>query len=1013
MIKKLQLTLLLSLLFASFAFAQSGTLTGVVTDSRTGEEIPGVNIYIPALERGASTTPDGRYTIENIPVGEYTVTFTFIGYTRQELNIAISAGSNTRDIELQQDLIGLDEVVVTGYGTETKREVTGSISSVRAADFEDVPVTNVESILQGRAAGVRAAATSGTPGAGLSVRIRGRGSINAGTQPLYVVDGVQISFSNQNGANDNTPLNSIPPENIESIEVLKDAAAASIYGAQAGNGVVLITTKRGQVGTPQVSVSMSRGATDHIRNNDYFDRDQWLEYFQAAVQYDNPGASPEVVEGFVRNSFLPLFGLDPATPFDELPDTDWFEFNYRTGVSQTYRATVSGGTESSRYRVSGGYENTDGYIRENNYQNYTLNGNFDQQLTDKLSSQVNINLSTQSFIGPCQDGFFVNCPISQAAFTSPLARPFLEDGSFSPYFPLVGAANNPAITLSDNNRRETDVLQILGSISANYNFYDWLSLNSRIGMDFRQEDETFYSSAIANPADNGSLTQITAPTSNFITSTTLNFSRDINELNSISGLVGFEYRRDYTEQFSATGIGFPNPLFSVLNSTASPTGAAGFNNEFRQVGYFTQLKYNYDDRYRVNLSARYDGSSRFGSETRFGFFPSGSVAWSISEEDFFDVEAVSDLKLRAGYGITGNSNIGLYAARGLYGTSGSYAGSTALRPSQLANDQLSWEKSRTTNLGLDYELFSGRIYGSFDVYRRNTTDLLLEQPLPIDSNFDSIDRNIGEVQNQGLEIVINSVNVSTSDFQWTTRFNISFNENEVIALSEGVERLNPASIQPVEVGRSIDAWRVIQFAGVNPADGRPIWYDANGELTYTPDFDDDAQFFGGAEEDSYGGIGNTFRYKGLSLRAFFQFGLGQRAIPQQVTAFGINQVGGSFTNGIEQRLTEAWRQPGDIATYPAPTRAFTYAASSGYFITSSDKLYETDYIRLKDVTLSYNLPRSITERAGIRNLRVFASGLNLATWTSYIGFDPEVAGDVTSASIPVGRTIRGGIEIDF
>jgi TonB-linked SusC/RagA family outer membrane protein len=715
----------------------------------------------------------------------------------------------------------------------------------------------------------------------------------------------------------------------------------------------------------------------------------------------------------VRGNFLPLFGLDPTTPFNELPDTDWFDFNYRTGVSQDYNATISGGTESSRYRVSAGYENTDGYIRENNFQNYSLSGNFDQQLTDKLSSQVNINLSSQQFVGPCQDGFFINCPISQSAFTSPLARPFLEDGSFSPFFPLVGAQNNPAIQLSENRVRETDVLQILGSLSATYNFYEWLSLTSRLGLDFRQENETFYSSAIANPADNGSLTEITAPTTNFITTTTLNFDRPINESNTISGLLGVEYRRDYTSQFSASGIGFPNPLFRVLNSTAEPTAAAGFNNEFRNAGYFAQLKYNYDNRYRVNFTARYDGSSRFGSDTRFGFFPSGSVAWTVSEEDFFNIDFISDLKLRAGYGVTGNSNIGLYAARGLYNTAGSYSGATALRPNQLANQELSWERAVTANLGLDYELFNGRIYGSIDAYRRNTTDLLLGQPLPGDSGFGSITRNIGEVQNQGLEFVITSVNVQTRDFSWSTRFNISFNENEVIALSENEEALNPASIQPVQVGRSIDEWRVIRYAGVNPADGRPIWYDADGELTYTPDFDDDAQFFGRADETGYGGIGNTFSYKGFSLRAFFQFGFGQRAIPQQVTAFGLNQVGGSFTNGVEQRLTEAWRQPGDIATYPAPTRAFTYAESSGYFITSSDKLYETDYVRLKDVTVSYNLPSSITERAGLGNLRLYVSGLNLVTWTSYIGFDPEVAGDVTSASIPVGRTIRGGVQIQF
>lgn len=1013
MLRKLLYIVMVCLFTSASAFAQNGTLTGTVTDSETGETVPGANVLLEEIQRGAATNSDGEYRISDIPVGTYTLRVTFVGYKANIQQIQVQSGENTVDVDLVPGEIGLDELVVTGYGTETKRELTGSISSVRSQDFENIPVQNTESILQGRAAGVRAASTSGTPGAGLSVQIRGQSSINAGSQPLYIVDGVQVSFTNQNGANDNTPLNAIDPANIESIEVLKDAAAASIYGAQAGNGVVLITTKRGQAGDTQVSVSMSRGATSNIKNNDYFNRDQFITYFLEAIQYDNPGASPQAVENFFRANFVPLFGFDASTPFNELPDTDWFEFNYRRGVQQNYRATISGGTEASTYRISAGYENVDGYIRENNFKNYSISGNFDQKLTSKLSTQVNINLSNQDFVGPCQDGFFINCPISQAAFTSPLARPFLDDGSFSPYFPLVGASNNPAIQLSDERVRQTNVIQILGSVNATYNFKPWLSLSTRLGLDFRQENETFFSSPVANPGDNGSLTEITAPTTNFISSSTLSATRTFDEVHNTSALLGFEYRRDFTRQFSASGIGFPNPLFRVLNTTATPTGAAGFNSEFRQAGYFGQIKYNYDQRYFAKFSARYDGSSRFGAEKRFGFFPSGSVAWSISDEDFFNVGFISNLKARVGYGITGNSEIGTFAALGLFGTAGSYNGSTALRPTQLANNLLTWERSESLNAGIDYDLFAGRLYGSIDVYRKTNDELLLNQPLPNDSGFGAITRNVGKVKNEGIEFVINSVNLRQGDFQWSSRFNLSINRNEVLELSENEDRLNPAGIQPVAVGHSIDAWRVIQYAGVNPADGRPMWYDANGELTYRPDFDDDAKFFDGAEEDAYGGIGNTFRYKGLTLSTFFQFSYGQRAIPQQVVAFGLNQVGGSFTNGLDRRLEDAWREPGDIKPYPAPTRRFTYAESSGYFITSSDKIYDASYIRLKDVTLSYNLPTSLTEKANLSNVRFYMSGLNLLTWTSYIGFDPEVAGDVTTASIPVGRTITGGVELQF
>jgi TonB-linked SusC/RagA family outer membrane protein len=1008
MLKKLQL-LAFALLLPVISVAQSGSVTGTITDANTGEPLIGATVSLKSQPSiGAAADVNGEYNLSNLSPGTYVLVAQFVGFKRAETTVEVSSENLTVNFTLSEDLLGLDELIVTGYSTQLKREITGSISSIRAQEISKVPQQNAAGILQGRAAGVTVTSTSGTPGAGLQVRIRGIGSINADSDPLYVVDGVQMSFTNLSGTNDNTPLNAIDPDDIESIEILKDAAASAIYGSQAANGVVLITTKSGRnTGKPIVTLSTQRGATTFIQGNEYFSRDQAIEYGIASFAYDG-AADPEQA---YRNNFLPAFGFSPDTPFSELPDTDWYDFNNQTGTSEEYRISVTGGNEASTYRISAGYENTDGYIKENNFENYNIAGRFNQQLSDKLSSEFNVRLSSQSFAGPCQDGFFTNCPISAAGFTSPLSRPYLDDGSYSPYF-LFGAGTNPALIFNENSR-ETKVLQILTSLAARYEVSNTLSIRTQVSMDYREDNDKIYSSPLGRPASSGRLTHIEANTPNFQTNTTINYANSFGTSHNVSGLVGFEYRRDYTSQVLVQGEGFPNGFFDVLDLTATPTAAGGFNTEFRTAGYFTSWKYNYDEKYFLTVTARYDGSSKFGSETKFGFFPSASVGWAISEEDFFNFEKVDDLKVRLSYGSTGNQGIGNFAALGLYGESGSYGGVTALSATQLGNDLLSWEASETINAGLDLTLFEGRVNTSVDVYRKTNSDLLLGEPLPLSSGFEDVTRNIGKVQNEGIEFQINTVNVQRGDFQWSTRMNIATNRNEILELSDGTEELFPGDAVPFRVGKSVNAIQAVRWAGVNPADGRPMWYDKDGNLTYTPVFNEDAVFIDGADQDVIGGFGNTLRYKGFSLDAFFQYSFGQNAQPTQVVAFALNQVGGSGTNGLVRRLEDAWREPGDVAPFPAPTNGFAYPGTAGYFIDSSDKFYNASYIRLKNITASYSLPVSMIEKLNLRSVQFFVSGLNLITWTSYIGYDPEVAGVTTRASIPVGRAVNGGIEIQF
>lgn len=1012
------IALICCLLYATPLIAQTGGLSGIITDNETGETLPGANIFIQELSRGAATDLEGYYEIKSIPVGTYQVRVSLIGYVPQTVEITVESSEVDLNISLKADILGLEEVIVTGYTTVKKREITGSIASVSAKEIAKIPQQNAAGLLQGRAAGVTVSATSGTPGAGFSVQIRGQGAITTGAaqQPLYVIDGVQLSFTNLAGNQDTSPLNAINPDDIESIEVLKDAAATSIYGAQAANGVVLITTKSGtRSQKPELTFRAVRGASSFIRNIDYWNRDQAIEYNLAAIAYDNPNASPEAVENFYRNGIMATtFGVAPDTPFNELPDTDWFDFGTRVGVNEEYRLSIAGGDQNSTYRVSAGLEDVEGFMKGNDYRNINISGRFTNKLSEKFDTDFNIRMSNQSFEGPCQDGFFINCPISAATFWQPMARPFLDDGSFSPFgFPFGGPTVNPALVLSEQTRT-TSVFQVLPSLALRYQLTPKITLRTQASVDYRTSDEVNYSSPLRNPNDNGSLNQQEAKVTNSQLNATLNYADTFNEIHNVNALFGFEYRRDFTEQITATGIGFPNAFLTVLDATAEPTAVGGFNSEFRLAGYFTSLKYNYKEKYFATFSARYDGSSRFGSETKFGFFPSVSAGWTISEEDFFNVDIVNDLKLRASYGTSGNqAGIGNFQSLQLFGTSGSYAGATALSPTQLGNDLLSWETSTTTNIGLDLSMYDGRVGFNVDAYRRVNSDLLLGDPLPANSSFTSITRNIGEVQNQGIELMITTLNINSRNFQWNTSFNLAYNENRILSLNDGIEALNPGALNPFQVGHSTRAINAIEYAGVNPADGRPMWYDANGDLTYTPVQEQDARFINGGDQDWTGGLRNTLSFKGLTLQTFFQFSFGQNALPEGTVVFGMNQVGGNGTNGVVERLTEAWRQPGDISRFPAPTRSFAYPGTIGYFVDTDEKFYNASYIRLKDITLSYSLPSKLSEKINTKNVNFFVTGLNLLTWTTYPGFDPEVAGTFTRASIPVGRVINGGIEVQF
>lgn len=1025
MYKKLLFTVLALFLSAS-AYAQSGTLTGQVTDAETGEALIGATVYIESINRGAQTNVDGEYTISGIDAGTYTVSYRYVGYETATREVEVGSGTVTLDVELSVDVVGLDEFVVSGYAVQQKREVTGSISTVSSDEFEDVSLQNTESLLQGRAAGVNITTTSGNPGGAFRVNIRGNGSINAATEPLYIVDGVQISFAQLSSQASTSPLNQINPSDIESIEVLKDAASAAIYGAQAAAGVVIITTKQGDAGPTQITARAETGVRSLARNVDYITNEQYVRYLGEALAINNgvtdvsaDGTDITAFEDAYRNFLLNTFGADPdSDPNDpQLANTSWQDFIYEDGVTQKYNVSASGGNASTNFRLAGGYESTEGTAYGSDFTRLNLRTNLDHDISDRFRTSVRLNVSRATQGGVCQDGNFINCPTSQAMFEPRFTFPYLADGSYNPNT-AFGLSNNPAVTKNEVTRENT-VTTVLGSVRLNYQANDWLSFNGSLNVDYRNTQDDQYRSAVAAPGQGGFITFANRNVENYQGNLIANMTKTFDGVHAVSGFVGTEYRSDYSESQVVTGDGLPGPFFKVLSATSTPTTAAGINSQWKQASYFGNVKYTFDEKYIVNAVARYDGNSRFGADTRWGFFPSLSLGWRISEEDFLDVEAINELKLRIGYGTTGNSAIGNFAARGLYSASGSYQGSTGLRPTQLANANLSWEEAEELNIGLDYELFEGRIFGSIDAYQKDNNELLFGRPLPSDSGYGSITENIGAVRNQGIEFEINTVNVAAANFRWQSRFNVSFSENEVLELPNGDPIREDATFTTIQEGQPLGLIQVPRWAGVNPADGRPMWYDADGNITYTPNGTTDQIDYKDGVANVVGGFGNTLSYAGFSVDAFFQFSFGQWAFANTDYYFTRTP---DFLMNMSTIVLDRWKAPGDMTYFPRAVEGGADFVETDNYRTqlSTASIYNASYIRLKNISVNYDLPERLTQTLGLSNVRLFASAVNLVTWTAWPFYDPEVAdgtndiyGNLVAASYPTERQINAGIEIQF
>ncbi len=987
--------LLLSMVF-SFALVFSAwaqrTVSGKVTDE-SGEGLPGVNVVIKGTTTGVTTDLDGNYQI-SVPDDNTVLVFSSVGMATQEVTV----GARTSiDLGMAIDATELQEVVVTGYSSITSKQNVAAINNVGSEQINNVPLTDVNQIIQGRSPGVYSTAGTGQPGAQMDIRIRGTGSITAGRGPLYVIDGIIIQngdFTQTTETND--ALANINPNDIENITVLKDAAATSLYGSRGANGVILITTKRGKQGKSTVTARVSYGVTKpNFGKMEMMNAEQALEYER--ILLTNVGQSEAAVLA--------------ARPDDLLDSAfNWVDAAFKNGVTRNYEIQAQGGNESTRYFISGGYYEQDGTLIESNFKRYSVRANVDQYFNEIIDLTVNMNVSYTDQLNATAGNRF-SSPLLGAFVNTPFQNPINPNTGemytgLEPEWSIFTGTNFlyevPRNPVTNNN------LRVIGKTELGINATKWLRLSQAVAVDFLGARESNYFDLTTNDGfdTQGSVTEAYNQNVAITTQTKAAANWKVGDDHNFDAIAVFEVQDTDFQEFIASGDGLASNQLKTLQSTAIPQTADGSISAYSFVSILGQVNYNFQNKYYLSLSGRRDGSSRFGADNRWANFGSIGASWRIIEEGFISgISQISDAKLRASYGSSGNAEIGNFASLGLYGFGVAYNNTPGSSPSQIANPALTWETTNNLNIGFDWGIFNNRVSGSVDWYKRKAKSLLLAVPVSSTSGFTTATQNLGVVRNKGIEIVVSTINIQ-GPVTWTTDFNIGFNDNEVRKLNEGEDIVN--GNQVYSQGRPVRTWYVEKWAGVNPADGTPLWYTADGDVTGS--YAQAARFYvGNAAPDYIGGLNNTVSYKGLSLSAFFYFAVGhevynnsRRFIESDGQRFGWNH--------LKVAGEDFWEAPGDIALRPQPRSGGNNSANSR----STRYLEDGSFLRLRNVQLAYSLPASITERINAGNARVWVQGQNLLTFTNYSGFDPEM--DETGEEFfryPVGRSVTLGFEITF
>jgi tonB-linked outer membrane protein, susC/ragA family len=991
---------------------QKTKLNGTVVDE-TGEAIIGANVIVKGTTNGCTTDLDGHFTldVDHLPA---TLMVSYIGYIRQEIKVT---SAKTIKVEMAPDNNLMDEVVITGYGTFKKSAYAGSAASVKGETLKDVPAISFKDLLQGNAPGVQFTSSSGQPGASSSLRIRGMGSFNASNSPLYVIDGVPMRSGTINTMSSDAGLDimsTINSSDIESVTVIKDAAAASRYGSRAANGVVLITTKKGKAGKPSISLKADWGSSDFAM--DYRpimggeERRQYIYDGLVAGQIKK-GKSEADAMAYADGE------IDDYAPVPWCGYTDWDDVLFKKGNHQSYEASLSGGTDRFKYYSSLSYLKQDGIAINSGLERISGRLNVDFQATSKLKLGANVLFATVN-----QDVYSEGTSYSSPFYTSrnavvPSDPIYNEDGSWNRDLIRIGD-RNPLLSATYDYQREY-VTRTFNTIYGEYEFIKDLKFKSTFSYDYVITKGKDWSDPRTSNGDdiNGGMSKKYYEYNKMVWANQVSYKTSIARDHHIDALVGYEIDDQYRDYLSGYATNFATHDKNQISNGMKTESVGGNDTRTRMVSYLTRLNYDYKNKYYLGGSFRTDGSSRFQRDNRWGSFWSISGAWRIIEEEFMSPtkDWLTDLKIRASYGVNGTLPSDYFGYMGLSSLTNGYLEQPGIIQSQLRNDDLQWETNYNLNLGLDFALWN-RINVTLEYYTRTTKNLLMDRPISMTTGFSSYLMNIGEVKNKGVELEISSTNIQTKDFSWNTTFNISHNKNKIVTL-DGMQTEIKSGSQIRKVGKSYRTFYMIEFAGINPETGAPQFYtndvDENGN--YIKDITEEINKAHAivldkhAEPNAIGGLSNTLRYKWFDLNFMFSYQFGGYSYDNwaQKTEHG----GNDLEANIPSYYKDSWKKPGDVTKYELFYEKPSVAMNK---VTTTRRLHSTDFIRLKTLTFGFTVPKDWTRKIGIENVRLYASANNLWTWAAYDYYDPEaVSGGTAIWGTPPLKTVTFGINVNF
>jgi TonB-linked SusC/RagA family outer membrane protein len=1029
--KTILMSLMLMLTLFQVVLAQTRAVSGRVTDQKTGEGLPGATVLLKGTTTGISTNSDGNFSL-TVPEAGGTLVISSIGMVTQEIALG---NRTTVTVALATDNKQLSEVVVTGYGgSQEVKDITGSVATVKADKLQSQPVQSFDQALTGRSAGVSITSGGGAVADQTSIRIRGVNSISNSSQPLIVVDGVPISqrdnnnvFNGGNGTRYN-PLADINPNDIESVEVLKDASAAAIYGSRAANGVLIINTKRGRAGQNRVSFNSYLGFQDAVRLPRLLNGDD----FNAISNEKAFGARQgSIGNGGVGNLSIPATGIAGNVDINndgQADRTDWLKEVFRRGSMQNYQLSLSGGTDKATYYASGDWTDQKGIIVNNRLQRGTFRLNVDVTPKTWLKAGLSASYAKALNNGVLTDSYLAGATVS--GYNAPPNVPIYNpDGSYylNPQGNLGNGANN--ITYVANNyshpsavlalqRNNNTSQRILANGYLTAIPFKGLSLTTRYGIDYTQNFEDQYSdptlSGLGRAYGQGLVQDNDLRRNQYNWQNYANYNRTFADKHNIGLTAGVEVQEFQEKQIYTVAGDFADPKYKDILDGLFTTQLSGGGTQFGQgfLSYYGSANYSFENRYYATFSARYDGSSVFGTNNRYGFFPGGSIGWRISEESFLkDLNSsnrLSDLKLRASYGSVGNSNgINSYGSRTLIG-GGQYADINGFSNTQLGNPNLGWETSRKLDLGIDVAFFNNRVGLVVDYFNNQISNLVLTAPVlrtvGVPNTGSGISSNVGSMSNRGVELTLNTTNIETaSGFKWTTSFNASWIKNEINTLASSSDIIS--GFQRASVGRTLSVYDLPEWAGVNPANGNAMFYAAdgsikqydaaytaitnatqgrwltmNGDVT-TPITADDYKYQKkGGIPTWFGGFDNTFSFKGFELGVFMQYSGGNLILNQ--TRQGLMTP---FLNNNIEEIKDRWTTPGQVTNVQKLVLRDQLSTQG-----STRWLESGNFLRFRQLSIGYNLPSALANRFGLNNLRIYALAQNLYNFTRYSGTDPEV-----------------------